>query len=67
MSIESENVFFKARRFCIKHAAQNNFDVTGPSVPDWMKVGVEKFKAGEEITPKVLQTIDLRGGDTPRG
>ncbi|MCJ7805650.1 hypothetical protein MUP46_03330 [Patescibacteria group bacterium] len=66
MGVELEDKFFQARRYCIEHAAENNFDMTDPSVPDWMKVGVEKFKAGEEITPQVLQTIDLRGGDAPR-
>ncbi len=66
MSIESDKISFEARKYCIEHAAQNDFDMTAHSVPDWMKVGVEKFKAGEEITPDVLQAIDLHGDDAPR-
>jgi len=55
----------QARIYCIEEAVRNNFDVNLPEVPEWMRVGVGKFKAGEEITPQVLHIIDQRGGDTP--
>lgn len=67
MTVEDiENASFKARLFCIQTAAEKNFNLDSPDVPDWMKIGVRRYRAGEEITPEVFSTIDLRGGDAPQ-
>lgn len=57
---------FEARLHCIRTAAEKNFNMDSPDVPDWMKIAVRRYRAGEEITPKVLYIIDLRGDDTPQ-
>jgi hypothetical protein len=66
MTAEAPNPLVQARIYCIKEAAQNNFDMADPSIPDWMKVGVAEYRAGRKITPEVLHRIDQRGADFPR-
>ena len=65
MGKEFEDKFFQARLYCIELAAKKNFNVNTPDTPEWVRIGVEMFRTGKEITPQALRTIDLRGGDAP--